>query len=165
MICLYPKCLRIIMLAHYSEWFILVVQTNLNKIIILQLLMFIMNILSNQIKILIDKITILQIKTKHLQGTALKNVKKELNALESTLNNLKLNIEPTLIQRLKKVNQDLWQIEDNIREQEHQKSFGETFIRLARSVYQQNDQRAAIKKVINTNYGSAFVEEKSYQQY
>ena len=114
---------------------------------------------------LIDKITILQIKTKHLQGTALKNVKKELNALESTLNNLKLNIEPTLIQRLKKVNQDLWQIEDNIREQEHQKSFGETFIRLARSVYQQNDQRAAIKKVINTTYGSDFVEEKSYQQY
>ena len=114
---------------------------------------------------LVDKITILQIKTKHLQGTALKNVKKELEALETTLNDHQLNIDPTLIQRLKEVNQDLWQIEDDIRDQERQKSFGENFIRLARSVYQQNDRRAAIKKEINTTYGSAFVEEKSYQQY
>ena len=114
---------------------------------------------------LIDKITILQIKTQHLQGTALENVKKELEALENTLNNLQLNLDPALIQRLKEVNEDLWKIEDDIRDQERQKSFGETFIRLARSVYQQNDRRAAIKKEINTTYGSAFVEEKSYQQY
>jgi len=114
---------------------------------------------------LIDKITILQIKTEHIQGAALENVKKELEALESTLNNLHLDIDPRLIQRLKEVNQDLWQIEDDIRDQERQKNFGETFIGLARSVYQQNDRRAAIKKEINTTYGSAFVEEKSYQQY
>jgi len=114
---------------------------------------------------LIDKITILQIKTQHLQGAALENVKKELEALKTTLNNLHINIDTTLIQRLKEVNQDLWKIEDGIRDQERQKSFGETFIRLARSVYQQNDQRATIKKEINTTYGSAFVEEKSYQKY
>jgi len=114
---------------------------------------------------LIDKITILQIKTQHLQNAALENVKKELEALETTLKNLHLNIDTTLIQRLKEVNQDLWQIEDDIRDQERQKSFGENFIHLARSVYQRNDQRAAIKKEINTTYGSAFVEEKSYQQY
>jgi len=114
---------------------------------------------------LIDKITILQIKTKHLQCTALENVKKELEALETTLNNLQLNIAPTLIQRLKEINQDLWQIEDDIREQERRKNFSETFIELARSVYQQNDRRAAIKKEINTTYGSAFVEEKSYKEY
>jgi len=113
---------------------------------------------------LIDKITILQIKTQHLQGTALGNVKKELEALETTLNNRQLNIDPTLIQRLKEVNQDLWQIENDVRDQERLKSFGETFIRLARSVYQQNDRRAAIKKEINITYGSAFVEEKSYKQ-
>ena len=110
---------------------------------------------------LIDKITILQIKTQHLQGSALENVRKELEALETTLKNLQLNIDPTLIQRLKEVNQDLWQIEDDIRDQERQKSFGENFIHLARSVYQRNDRRAAIKKEINTTYGSAFVEEKS----
>ena len=114
---------------------------------------------------LIDKITILQIKIQHLQGTALENVKKELKALETTLNDLQLNIDNTLIQRLKEINQDLWKIEDDIRDQERQKSFGETFIRLARSVYQQNDRRSAIKKEISTTYGSAFVEEKSYQEY
>ena len=114
---------------------------------------------------LIDKITILQIKTQHLQGAALENVKKELEGLETTLHNLQLNIDLTLIQPLKEVNQDLWQIENDIRDQERQKNFGETFIRLARSVYQQNDLRAAIKKEINTTYGSAFVEEKSYQKY
>ena len=114
---------------------------------------------------LIDKITILQIKTQHLQDVALENVNKELVALENTLNSLQLNIDPSLIQRLKEVNQDLWQIEDEIRDQERQKNFGETFIRLARSVYQQNDRRAAFKKEINTTYGSTFVEEKSYKQY
>ena len=114
---------------------------------------------------LIDKITILQIKTQHLQSTALENVKKELQALESTLNNLQLNIDPTLIQRLKEVNQDLWKIEDDIREKERKKSFDDTFIHLARSVYQQNDRRSAIKKEINTTYGSALMEEKSYKKY
>ena len=114
---------------------------------------------------LIDKITILQIKTQHLQGAALVNVKAELNALETTLNKLQLNLDPTHVQRLKQVNQDLWQIEDEIRDQERRNNFDETFIRLARSVYQKNDQRAAIKKEINTTYGSVFVEEKSYQQY
>ena len=114
---------------------------------------------------LIDKITILQIKSQHLQGIALENVNKELDALETTLNNLKLNIDTTLIQRLREVNQDLWKIEDDIRDQERQKSFGDTFIQLARSVYQQNDSRSAIKNEINTTYDSDFVEEKSYLEY
>ena len=114
---------------------------------------------------LLDKITILQIKRQHLQGTALENVKTELNALETTLSSLQLNVDTTLTQRLKEVNQNLWKIEDDIRDQERQKNFDETFIRLARSVYQQNDQRAAIKKEINTTYGSPFTEEKSYKQY
>jgi hypothetical protein len=114
---------------------------------------------------LIDKITILQIKTQHLQGIGLENVKKGLEALETTLNNLQVNVDTRIIELLKEVNQDLWQIEDAIRDQERQKIFGETFIDLARSVYQRNDQRAAIKKEINTIYGSAFVEEKSYQPY
>jgi hypothetical protein len=114
---------------------------------------------------LIDKITILQIKTQHLQGTALENVKKELEALEITLINLPVNVDTKLIQRLKEVNQLLWKIEDDIRDQERQKAFGETFIYLARSVYQQNDRRATIKRELNITYGSALVEEKSYQDY
>ena len=114
---------------------------------------------------LIDKITILQIKTQHLQDTALKHVITELNALECTLNNLNLSINPKLIEQLKEVNQILWDIEDDIREQERQQNFGDTFIQLARSVYKQNDRRSAIKKEINTAYGSAFTEEKSYNPY
>ena len=114
---------------------------------------------------LIDKITILQIKTQHLQDTALKHVITELNALECTLNNLNLSINPKLIEQLKEVNQILWDIEDDIREQERQQNFGDTFIQLARSVYKQHDRRSAIKKEINTTYGSAFTEEKSYKPY
>ena len=114
---------------------------------------------------LIDKITILQIKTQHLQGTALENVKQELKALDTTLNNLQLNIDPTLIQCLKEVNQDLWQIEDAIREQERQTDFGPSFIKLARSVYQKNDRRAAIKRDINILYHSNLIEEKAYKHY
>jgi len=114
---------------------------------------------------LIDKITILEIKNKHLQGPALENARFELNALQQTLSNLQINIDTALIHKLKDVNQRLWQIEDEIRDQERQNDFGEIFIHLARSVYRENDQRAAIKKEINSTYGSALVEEKSYQQY
>ena len=114
---------------------------------------------------LIDKITILQIKSQNLQGLPLQNVETELAALETTLNNLGLDIEPNLIQNLKDVNQSLWNIEDDIRDQERKKVFDDTFIQLARSVYQKNDLRAAIKKEINVTYNSDFVEEKSYQEY
>ena len=114
---------------------------------------------------LIDKITILEIKKKHVKDLALENVKKELNALEATLCNLELDIDPVLIQQLKQINQNLWEIEDNIRNEERQKRFGETFVNLARSVYQQNDLRATVKKQINTTYGSSVTEEKSYQNY
>lgn len=114
---------------------------------------------------LIDKITILQIKTKHLKEIALKNVEKELLALQDTLNALDLQIDATLIQRLKEVNIDLWQIEDEIRDKERTKDFGEDFVQLARSVYQKNDQRADIKKQINTAYGSDLIEEKTYRDY
>ena len=114
---------------------------------------------------LIDKITILQIKTQHLQGNSLKNAKSELIALESTLKKLRLNIDEKLIQELKNVNQGLWETEDNIRDQEHQKTFGTKFIHLARSVYKQNDRRSDIKRRINIMYGSALIEEKSYKNY
>ena len=70
---------------------------------------------------LIDKITILQIKTQHLQSTALENVKKELQALESTLNNLQLNIDPTLIYASRGQSRP-WKIEDDIREKERKKA-------------------------------------------
>ena len=114
---------------------------------------------------LIDKITILQIKAQNMEGKALDNVRNELLALENILNQLQLDVDFNLIVRLKEVNTKLWNIEDAIRNQERKKSFGDSFIQLARSVYQQNDIRASIKKEINTRYGSPFTEEKSYQEY
>ena len=66
---------------------------------------------------------------------------------------------------LKAVNERLWSIEDDIRTQEKQQSFGAEFIRLARAVYFENDERSRIKKDINLALGSAYVEEKSYEDY
>ena len=59
----------------------------------------------------------------------------------------------------------MWALEDDIRESEAAKTFGEEFIRLARAVYVTNDKRAAIKKQINLATGSALIEEKSYESY
>ena len=66
---------------------------------------------------------------------------------------------------LKAVNQELWVIEDNIRDCERAGDFGETFVELARAVYKTNDRRAALKREINTLLGARLVEEKSYQPY
>ena len=63
------------------------------------------------------------------------------------------------------VNETLWQIEDDIRDCERAKDFGPRFIELARSVYINNDERAAIKRQINEALGSELVEEKSYSDY
>ena len=114
---------------------------------------------------LIDKITILQIKANHLNKNALDNVKTELSALETTLNNLKIDVNPMLIESLKVTNEKLWSIEDMIRDHERQKKFDGEFISLARSIYQQNDNRSAIKRQINITYGSSIIEEKSYEAY
>ncbi len=66
---------------------------------------------------------------------------------------------------LKAVNERLWVIEDDIRICEKRQDFGPEFIRLARAVYFENDERARIKKELNLALGSAYVEEKSYQDY
>ena len=114
---------------------------------------------------LLDKITILEIKCEHFDGIKLTNTQKELEALQENLEKLKVDIDRNIIKLLKETNRSLWQIEDDIRDKEQLREFDEAFIQLARSVYRQNDRRAAIKREINTNYGSAFVEEKSYKDY
>jgi hypothetical protein len=68
-------------------------------------------------------------------------------------------------QRLLNINKQLWDIEDDIRDEERAKRFEDKFIELARAVYVTNDERSRIKKDINIKYGSDFVEEKSYQDY
>ena len=117
---------------------------------------------------LIDKYTILAIKAKKLSDPAkLQNVRNELTALDPARNQA-YQQAPDLGSyegRLQAVNEALWVIEDDIRDCERAKDFGPTFVELARSVYKQNDLRAAIKREINERLGSKLVEEKSYQPY
>ena len=70
-----------------------------------------------------------------------------------------------LFSAIMEINEKLWNIEDSIREKEKVKEFDGEFIKLARSVYYTNDLRAELKKKININSNSNFVEEKSYEQY
>jgi len=114
---------------------------------------------------LIDKITILEIKQIHMTGAKLKNVNKELKLLKKILQDKNLEIDIDLINSLKEVNNNLWEIEDNIRIKERDQKFNKEFIQLARSVYKENDKRASIKKEINQKYNSELVEEKSYRNF
>jgi hypothetical protein len=117
---------------------------------------------------LLDKITILRIKSQRMGDPAkLSNVRVELRALEETWSasgHAGADVEAD-IGALLAVNERLWVIEDDIRGKERAQAFDEEFIRLARAVYFENDERAAIKRRINTKLGSAIVEEKSYRDY
>ncbi len=115
-----------------------------------------------------DKITILRIKAARItDATKLANVKRELEILEHTWSESAYGQQDISADTaaLQAVNERLWVIEDDIRDKERAKSFDAGFIALARSVYIENDERAAIKKRINTALGSAIVEEKSYASY
>ncbi len=117
---------------------------------------------------LLDKITILRIKSARMRdATKLANVRLELELLEKTWRDSGCATPEVAAdeQALQAVNERLWDIEDRIREQEQARTFSAAFIELARSVYIENDERAAIKKRVNLKLGSRIVEEKSYQKY
>lgn len=117
---------------------------------------------------LIDKITILQIKSEKINvQSKLENIHKELNSLIETRRLLGINFPEleSLSSELKQVNINLWNIEDQIRDYEKDASFGAEFIALARSVYKENDKRSQIKRKINECAGSSIIEEKSYSDY
>jgi hypothetical protein len=117
---------------------------------------------------LIDKITILEIKSERIRDAAkVANVRAELDLLVATWANNPLahiDIDGERV-RLKAVNATLWDIEDRIRLKERAQAFDADFIELARAVYFRNDERAAIKREINLKLGSQLIEEKSYQDY
>ncbi|MDE0153098.1 MAG: DUF6165 family protein [Gammaproteobacteria bacterium] len=117
---------------------------------------------------LVDKITILEIKAERITDEEkLQNVKTELELLVQVWEAVSLDTEAILPlkETLKGINQALWDIEDQIRIKESRQEFDQEFINLARSVYVQNDQRAAAKKQINAMLGSSIMEEKSYAEY
>jgi|ERR1700733_3953825 len=117
---------------------------------------------------LLDKITILRIKSTRMSDPEkLINVRMELEVLEDTWRGsayAKAGIEAEVIALLE-VNERLWVIEDGIRDKERAQEFDADFIRFARAVYFENDERAAIKRRINLKLGSSIVEEKSYAEY
>lgn len=117
---------------------------------------------------LLDKIAILQIKSERMSDPVkLTNVRKELEALDATWNAHPAARRDIAALRaaLKAVNERLWVIEDDIRLKEKAQAFDAEFVRLARAVYFENDERARVKKEINLALGSAYVEEKSYEDY
>jgi hypothetical protein len=116
---------------------------------------------------LLDKITILRIKSARMTDAAkLANVRTELTDLEKTWRAAVGDADLAEDERaLQAVNERLWVIEDDIRDQERAQAFDAKFIELARAVYIENDERAAIKKRVNVKLGSRIVEEKSYKPY
>jgi len=117
---------------------------------------------------LLDKITILRIKSQRMSDPKkLANVRLELGALQATWTGsayAAIDIDAD-VNALMAVNERLWVIEDDIRDKERSQAFDAEFIRLARAVYVENDERAAIKRRINLTLGSTIVEEKSYKEY
>lgn len=117
---------------------------------------------------LFDKLTILEIKRVRIEDPEkLKNIEKELAALSK----ISLGAETAgpelggLVAELRRINERLWDIEDDIRACERAREFSDRFVELARSVYRTNDQRAELKMQINRLLGSELIEEKSYQAY
>jgi DNA helicase HerA-like ATPase len=111
---------------------------------------------------LLDKITILQIKSnKILDKTKKNNVDKELNLLIKIIDYNKIKNNKNYLE-LYETNQLLWDSEDKIRQLEKENQFDNLFIETARSIYKLNDKRSQIKKNINTLYNSILIEEKFY---
>jgi len=117
---------------------------------------------------LVDKITILQIKSDRMTDAAkVANVRTELGLLQSTWQSsahAQVDVQHEWGE-LRRINEALWDIEDKIRDKERDQQFDKEFIELARAVYVTNDERAAVKRTINTKLGSRIVEEKSYAKY
>ena len=117
---------------------------------------------------LLDKISILEIKLDKIKGKEnLGEINKEHKILKDVQNS---SIEvteklKTLFKEIKEVNLNLWSIEDELRICEKNKDFGQSFIKLARDVYLNNDKRSKIKSEINKILGSNIKEIKQYVDY
>lgn len=120
---------------------------------------------------IIDKYTILEIKLSKISDKdKLLNIQHEYDVLTPDVNEIYNSVKDKkhlekLHADLLDINKKLWKIEDDIRECERSKDFGDTFIELARAVYYTNDDRSDVKKAINVFTGSDLVEEKSYEDY
>jgi hypothetical protein len=116
---------------------------------------------------LMDKITILELKSERIKNPGqLGNIARELDALRAVpLGDVDRAMLGNLSAELKRINAQLWDIEDAIRECDARGDFGDAFIARARAVYRLNDERSRLKKAINLASGSRIIEEKSYKSF
>ncbi len=118
---------------------------------------------------LLDKITILELKLNRIKDKGkLVSIQKEFDILNPLAQELFDKYDGQLQNHyleLAKINGQLWDIEDWIRDCEREKRFDKEFVELARSVYITNDKRCEVKKLINILTASGLVEEKSYKDY
>ena len=114
---------------------------------------------------IVDKLTIIEIKLKHINDNSKqKNLQIEYEVLNAAVAKI-IKKDHEYYKELLKINQELWDIEDRIRDLERDKDFGKEFVKVARAVYFTNDKRSEVKRQINELTGSKLVEEKSYQKY
>lgn len=114
---------------------------------------------------IVDKLTIIEIKLENIKDeTKLANIRKEYDVVDQAVKKIIAKDDPLYIELLN-INKKLWKIEDDIRDCERTKDFGQKFTDLARAVYFTNDRRADVKKRINLQSGSNLIEEKGYQTY
>lgn len=116
----------------------------------------------------LDKLTILEIKAERISAPdKLENINRELSLLREIWSRHPASATDISapLARLKAINEQLWEIEDDIRDKERNREFDQRFIELARAVYVTNDERAAVKRELNERLGSGLVEEKSYADY
>ena len=112
---------------------------------------------------LFDKYTILNIKYERIEDPyKCSNIKYEMEQLEILINEIDFDHKKYLLNQLKTVNEELWEIEDNIRRKDKLNQFDEEFIEIAKSVYKKNDKRFILKTLINQTTNSKIIEEKSH---
>ena len=114
---------------------------------------------------IVDKLTIIEIKSERIKDARkLENLHKEFEVLNNAVAGIIEKKHPLYLELLD-INNQLWDIEDHIRDLERVKDFSDDFIQTARSVYYTNDRRSDVKRRINELTGSNLTEEKSYEEY
>ena len=114
---------------------------------------------------IVDKLTIVEIKSERIKDSRkLENLHKEFDVLNIAVAFIIDKKHPLYLELLD-INNQLWDIEDHIRDLERAKDFSDDFIQTARSVYYINDRRSDVKRRINELTGSNLTEEKSYEEY
>jgi hypothetical protein len=113
---------------------------------------------------LLDKLSILEVKRRKIKKEdKLLHIEREHEHLKHLVSSLEFSLEEVSYVRLREINYQLWDIEDEIRKKEEENDFGKRFIELSRSIYILNDERFRMKNAINKQTNSLFQEQKGHK--